>query len=255
MRIRIALLSFMITLIFIGPAFSDAQDEARSLFYRGNAHYSEEKFEEAVGDYESALGLGFESGPLYYNLGNAYFKNGDLGKAILNYLRARRLTPRDADLKSNLDYARSLIKGGVIVPGRNWFEKTFFKVAYSFSLHESTLMCTILYFAASIFIILAVMARPLRRVCARISWIISVLLVIGLFLFYAQFYKVAVQKEAVVLVKSTDAKFEPFDDATAFFTLNEGECVAVTASEGGWVKVKRPDGRQGWIKESDTEFL
>jgi SH3-like domain-containing protein len=59
----------------------------------------------------------------------------------------------------------------------------------------------------------------------------------------------------VVIARSSGAKFEPFDSATTFFTLNEGEVVSEVASREGWIKIKRIDGKQGWIKRSAVEFL
>jgi len=56
--------------------------------------------------YQSTINQGYESAPLYFNLGNAYFKKGDLGHAVLNYLKARRLDPADEDIAHNLEFAR-----------------------------------------------------------------------------------------------------------------------------------------------------
>ena len=82
-----------------------------------------------------------------------------------------------------------------------------------------------------------------------------ILLIISLSLFSVQFYKTVVQKEAVAIVNTVDSKFEPLEDATTFFVLNEGESVTVIASKKGWLKIRRPDNKQGWVKESDIEFL
>ena len=104
--------SFLIILLFFSIlAKSTAQDaiQLNTLFFQGNSFYQEERYSEAVKAYEQLVAMGVKSGPLYYNLGNAYFRIGTKGKAILNYERALQLLPRDADVKSNLDYARSLV--------------------------------------------------------------------------------------------------------------------------------------------------
>lgn len=255
MKIKLSLLFLLLALIFPGGGICDELNQARLLFYQGNTRYSEEKFEQAIADYEKVLSLGFESGPLYYNLGNAYFKRGLLGKAILNYLRAQRLMPADADLKSNLTYVQSLIDNKTPAPEQKWFIRTFSGLAQIFTLDRITLITTILYFVLSIVVIFAILKRDLRKKIVYLSILISTLLVVSLSLFFIQFYNTVLQKQAVVIISKVEAKFEPFDDATRFFTLYEGETVVVTTTRKDWVKVKRIDGKKGWIKKTDIELL
>lgn len=254
MKIKILISLALLLLIFATTAFSDGENKAQALFYRGNMHYSEEKFEQAISDYEGALNLGFVSGPLYYNLGNAYFKDGQLGRAVLNYLRAKRLIPGDADLNSNLAYARSFIKGGIIIPDRNWFTEIFFNAAYSFSLEKITLLGSVSYAVLSILLIFVIFTRA-RKIWVYLSILTLILLIVCVSFFSVQFHKVVLKQEAVIVVDRVDSKFEPLDTATTFFMVYEGECITVTASKGEWIKVKRPDGRQGWIKRTDIELL
>jgi tetratricopeptide (TPR) repeat protein len=236
------------------PLYAE-EGEALSLFYEGNVYYSDGNFEEAIHSYEGILDLGRESGALYYNLGNAYFKNGDLGKAILNYLRARRLIPRDADLKSNLDYARSLIKGGVVIPKENWFSRIFLKFTNFFNTDGIVVFGTILYFALSFFIIIAIISRRLKKAFILLSVPLLLFLLLSIFSFRVKFINQVIEKRAVVIAQSAESKFEPLDEATTFFTLNEGESVSVVDSKDEWLKVRRPDDRQGWIKKETVEFL
>ena len=72
-----------------------------------NALYEDGRYEQAARSFQQLVDKGYGDPVLYYNLGNAYFKQGDIGRAILNYLRAERLAPRDDDIRANLDFARS----------------------------------------------------------------------------------------------------------------------------------------------------
>ena len=253
MKIKPILLFLVFIFIFITQSECNTPDQARALFYKGNTYYNEEKFQDAVSQYEQALKSGFESGPLYYNLGNAYFKSGSLGKAILNYSRAKRLMPRDADLISNLTFARSLVKGGVLALQRMFISHLFFTFADLFSLNTLALYSSILYFVLSVLIIFFILMPRLRKIMSYTVVLCAILFIISLSLFSAQYNAIVVQKEAIVVSEKTDSKFEPFADATTFFTLYEGEEVNVVASEKGWVKIQRLDGKQGWVKESDVE--
>jgi tetratricopeptide (TPR) repeat protein len=255
MRIKILFLLLTAVLALTSFAFCMDRDEARSLFYQGNTHYSEEKFDLAIADYEKILAQGIEGGPLYYNLGNAYFKSGSLGKAILNYIRAKRFMPNDADLKSNLKYAQSLIKGGTVAAQRNWFQRLFFGIAGSFSLNGITLFSSVLYFLFCISVGLLILSKnfkkPLAAICAAVFAFFILSSAIFLNRFYDQFYV----REAVVIMESVDSKFEPLDNATTYFSLSEGEIVYVLQSKLYWVKIRRSDNKQGWVKKQYIDLV
>lgn len=250
---KIAFILLAVILIFAGPSYSDGLDDARFEFRQGNINYSAGEYEEAIAHYEQVLSLGFANGPLYYNLGNAYFKGGFLGRAILNYIRAQRLMPKDADLISNLNYARSRIKGGVVSAQRNWFTRKFFDLADSFSLDRITTISLSLYVILSVLIILIILLKGLRKALVYVSVPVAVLLTISASVFIAQLNRTVIRKEAVVVVESADSRFEPLEEATAFFSLSEGESILVVVTKAGWVKVKRLDGKQGWVKKTDIE--
>ena len=75
---------------------------------RGNQAYEAGEYGTAVEAYEAVNSAGFTSAGLEFNLGNAYFKTGDLARSILHWERALSLSPGDADTRANLELARSL---------------------------------------------------------------------------------------------------------------------------------------------------
>jgi tetratricopeptide (TPR) repeat protein len=75
-------------------------------FEQANRFYEDKDYPSAIRLYENILAQGRESAGVYFNLGNAYFKAGDLGHAVLNYLKAERLHPSDPDIQANLEFAR-----------------------------------------------------------------------------------------------------------------------------------------------------
>ncbi len=99
------------SMFFTGQAFGQARDnkEPNQIFYQANASYEQKDYAKALENYNRILGMGLESGALYYNIGNSFFKMGKMGYAILFYEKARRFIPQDSDLRANLTYARSLI--------------------------------------------------------------------------------------------------------------------------------------------------
>ena len=98
----------LIAFFVISPV--SANDEALSRFVSGESSYKDKEYRKAIEQYEMIIKDGQESGQIYYNLANSYFKNGDYGKAVLNYERAKRLMPRDSDVDYNYNYVLNLVK-------------------------------------------------------------------------------------------------------------------------------------------------
>ncbi len=97
-----------LSVLLIGPYSAKASNNdntAQEWFFEANRAYKSDQYREAAEGYLNLVEKGFKSGHLYYNLGNAYFRLGDLGKAILYYEKARLLIPRNDDLRFNLSHA------------------------------------------------------------------------------------------------------------------------------------------------------
>ena len=95
-------LAVLLTSLTVISAQADIADD----FTAANKSYQDKDFAAAIEMYQSIENKGLESASLYFNLGNAYFKNGDLGHAVLYYMRAQRLAPGDDDIRHNLEFAR-----------------------------------------------------------------------------------------------------------------------------------------------------
>ena len=98
--------------------------EENEFFDRGNTYYEQEEYNNAIDEYKKIIAGGEVYGPLYFNLANAYFKKGELGKAIVNYERAEIFIPRDADLNANLKFAVELVNGKKIPQKGIWAWRT-----------------------------------------------------------------------------------------------------------------------------------
>lgn len=225
---------------------------AERIFYKANDLYEAGKYDEAVEAYLKLVREGKESGNLYYNLGNSYFKTGLLGKAVLYYEKARRLMPRDGDLEANYKHALSFTEGTLRETDRVWFLRFIYNTFEQFSLNEITILLSSIFLFIFITMVIGIYSRARRPV------IISALIL--LFLFSAAFIALCERmdllgKEAVVMIKSTDAKFEPFNRATTHFTLYEGMKARVILRKRGWDKIQRPDGKAGWVESSVIEFI
>ncbi len=255
MKIKSTVLIFLFVFMLSINLNAAGPKEARALFYEGNDCYIKADYTKAIATYEKALGLGHESGPFYYNLANAYFKDKQLGKAIVNYLRAQKIMPKDADLKSNLYYAESFIKNRTIKPKQAWHRRALLNINETISLDGITLITTILYLLLAIMVIGFILRKSLNNILKYSIFAVGALLTISLILFFIQFQNTVFKEKAVIIVEFSDSKFEPFKEATTFFTLGEGESVFISKTKDNWYKILRVDGRQGWVRKSDIELL
>src|SRR4030067_3096290 len=93
-------------ILLLGVVGSNAQENSLGLFQKANRFYDSGNFNSAIQSYHQLLDKGIKEATVYYNLGNAYFKARQLGKAILYYRKALKLAPRDKDIKTNLNFSR-----------------------------------------------------------------------------------------------------------------------------------------------------
>src|ERR1051325_497601 len=110
----LGILLFVLFALILGRGLWAAESN-RSQFDQANRLYEEGKFGDAISLYGAILKAGRVSSGLLFNLGNAYFKNGEIGRAIYNYRRAQALAPRDPDVQANLRFARDRIAGAASV--------------------------------------------------------------------------------------------------------------------------------------------
>jgi len=183
----ISVLSFVF--LFEGSYLTEAfaRDNAADTFFRANKEYSagqkamaERKKEDAVGKFEQAVGLyeqllesGFINGQLYYNLGNAYYRLGMPGKAIMYYRRAEELLPRDADIKANINLLkRDFVDRDTIGQAPEILKVACFWYFY-LNLNEIT--------ALTIYIYLALIASILSIIFLRVQWLKKIIIIFVLF--------------------------------------------------------------------------
>lgn len=244
------ILTAMFYLLFIPAALADSSS-ARDLFRAGNDFYEKGDYKAAIKEYSGILDMGYESGALYYNLGNSYFKDGELGEAVLNYKRAGKLMPRDSDLESNYRYVLSLLTSHAPEKPKILPLRLFEKLALSFTVNELAIFLSLLFFILAALVLSHLYFNRVKR---YFTAAVAGLLILSAFdaaLLAEKLTRMAA--EAVVVSKEADAKFEPFERATTHFTLHEGSPVLILDSKPPWRKVKRPDGKIGWVESSDLE--
>ncbi len=246
------ILLYTILVMMAGSVFAE---DAR--FIKANELFTDAKFLEAANAYEEILNSGVESGEVYYNLGNAYYKTGNLPKAILNYERALLMLPHDKDIRYNLEMANTQITDKLETVDE------FFMITWYHNFKNSTksdtwALISILAFIVSITSIAFFLFSSTKGI-KQISFFLSIILfLISLisFNFSAnQKDKLTNRSSAIIFTPSVTIKSSPSASGTELFILHEGTKVRVIEKVSDWYRIQISDGNEGWAPEKSMEVI
>ena len=244
-----------LVLIFFSIFFFDyswAKTGVNPLFNEANSFYKQNKYDEAITAYEKIIRQGLGSGNLYYNLGNSYFKKGLLGKAVLNYERAKAFIPSDSDLKSNYEYALSAAGVSSALSG-HWFLLWLDRLFEGLGFNALTIFVSVVYALFFLFLMLNMFFNSWHKFSKPLLW---VLILLGVLAALSLQRRITwLNKGAVVISKEAEAKFEPTENATTYFKLTEGSRLEIIESSMNWDKIKRLDGKIGWVNKANIENI
>lgn len=233
-------------------------DSREHLFEQGNRFYQDAEYQAALDSYWAVLDSGYENAELYHNLGNCYFKVGELGRAVLSYERALRLRPGDEDSQSNLALTRTLLADEITPMPRFWLLRLldwWLLLVPRAVLWTLTGSLYVLALAALIVRLLLTEYRP-RLWSARLAVVCGFLaLILGLTAAGSQWTTFGTT-EAIILVDSVSVKSAPSDDSgLEIFTIHEGTKVRVDQQSGEWAEIVVLDGQVGWVKLKTLEVI
>lgn len=237
-------LTIVLVMLFVGSVFAQG-----ALFQEGNKFYEAKEYDKAIDSYSKILDQNIESADLYFNLGNAYFKNGDLGHAILNYLKAKRLAPSDQAIIHNLEFAQRFssvqMEGVELNPVSSFLESLVDGYTLNF-----------LAWVSSIIFILFVLSLILRFgfgyniASVRSGLVISLILFViisGLTTFkYRNDY---LTRRAVVIAEQPDVYTGASEQSDVELEAAPGLIVEILSESSEFYNVLFENKRRGWIKK------
>jgi tetratricopeptide (TPR) repeat protein len=239
-------------------ASSRALSAQGELFEQANQLYQREDFQGAIDAYEAVLASGWESAAVHYNLGNAYFRVGELGRSILEWERALALSPGDADALANLELARSLTVDAVQPLPRFWL---FDVVSWWVWLIPRGLLLGLVG-AAWVAVAGGAVLRTLARGAEASRWGMRiavasavVALVLGANVAVREL-GIAQPERAVILADAVPVRAAPADaDDLTLFEIHEGTRVRIDRRAGEWAEIVLEDGKVGWVPAEVLEAI
>src|SRR6266702_1247677 len=238
-----SLLAFLLCVIltFSVLAQSDAD------FAKANQDYAQGNFKQAISGYKTLVGSGQWSANLFYDLGNAYFRTGDLGRAILNYERALALERHHPEATAKLQIARDEARALEILP--SWPER-YLQFA---SVNQYSIAAATAFWLAIFAVVTLIFSR--RRSVTVIAMLICCLLVfaaaVGAIFTFDRGSKG--RALAIVTGKDVQARLATADTANSVLALPAGSEIKVLSTRGDWMYAALPNDLRGWIQAKNAE--
>ena len=222
-----------------------------------DTEYQKGNYQQAIRDYEEILKNG-ESAEIYFNLGNAYYRTDNITKAVLNYERARLLSPGDDDINFNLQFARSKTIDK-ITPESEMFFITWYKSLVNFTSVDNWAKTGILCIVMALLLVLLYLFGPqlmLRKIGFFGGLAFFVIFLLSNLFAFQQKQALDNRTGAIIMAPSVNIKKTPAKNSADQFVLHEGTRVdIIDKGMTDWRCIRVGDGREGWIETKAIEEI
>ena len=222
-----------------------------------DTEYQKGNYQQAIRDYEEILKNG-ESAEIYFNLGNAYYRTDNITKAVLNYERARLLSPGDDDINFNLQFARSKTIDK-ITPQSEMFFVTWYKSLVNFTSVDNWAKTGILCIVMALLLVLLYLFGPqlmLRKIGFFGGLVFFVIFLLSNLFAFQQKQALDNRTGAIIISPSVNIKKTPAKNSADQFVLHEGTRVdIIDKGMTDWRCIRVGDGREGWIETKAIEEI
>jgi len=216
-------------LLAVWATSSPGQTDAN--FTNANQEYAQGHFKEAISSYEALVRAGQWSANLFYDLGNAYFRTGDFGRAILNYERALALERHHPEAAANLQIARD--EARALELQQSWLER---HLQFA-SVNQYCIAAAIAVWLAIFAVVILIFARRSIAVYAA----------------YTLERGTDGSALAIVTGKEVQARLATADTANSVLALPAGSEVKILSTRGDWIYAALPNDLRGWIPAKNAE--
>ncbi|MDR1667929.1 MAG: tetratricopeptide repeat protein [Bacteroidales bacterium] len=237
--------------------FSSTVVFGNKTFQKANEAYNQKDYTTAILLYEELISEGYKDAMVYYDLGNAYFKDDQLAKSLLWYERALRLNPGNEDVKHNISFVNQQTIDNIEVQPAFFLKTWFCAVRDLFTVELWAIISIILVCLGciSIALLLILSSARWRMGLFVTACIVVVFAVLSIVFGSLQKGNANRKDEAIIMQKIITVKSTPDVSGTDLFTVHEGIKIQITDKAGSWIEVRFSNGNKGWIKEDAVEII
>jgi tetratricopeptide (TPR) repeat protein len=247
---------YLIVFLFLLPCLTFAADPEITIA-RANKAYTDGFFDNAIELYKSIISAGYESVDIYYNLGNACYKQNDIASAILYYEKAHKLDPGNEDVNFNLKIANTKITDKIEAIPEMFYKRWYRKLIETYSVDKwskTGLVFLCLGLIAGLFYFVS------RTLIIRKTgfWLGIVFILISLFSFlfaWQSYDDIMHRKEAIIFTPTVTIKSSPDEKSVDLFVLHEGAKVELIDNIGTWYEIRIANGSVGWLDASAIQRI
>ncbi len=223
--------------------------------------YRNENFAESIKLYEAQVAKGKltnrESAQLYYNLGNAYFRDSQIAKSIVNYERALLLNPGDSDIRHNLRFAKTRIEDKIDSADNFFINKWISSIQNLYNANSWTIIgigfFLLLIIAIGVYMVSSLIS--LRKISFYSGLVLLALVIIANVFAFKQKHKITNRSTGIVMSASVSIYTSPDAHSQELFRLHEGAKVNVKREEGRWIEIVIANGSVGWLQKKNVEII
>ncbi len=244
-------------LILLIPYLCYADSGADNMFGTANSLYAKRQFKQAQAAYLQLITSGYQSEALYYNMGNASYKAGDIASALLYYEKARKLSPGDEAINFNISLANSKTVDRADQAPELFLSRWWHSVLLATSGTALAVISLLLFLIASGSLILYLFAVSFKvkkysfftAVVLFITGIISIIIASG----QASYFNA--HKEAIVFESAAAIKNLPASGGPTVSEIHSGTKVRIISGNKNWLKIRLLNGHEGWIRANNVKEI
>ena len=241
-----------IILIFLGTIFA-VSGNINLHYENGLDAYRNNQYELAIQEFETILDNNWDSPELYYNLGNAYYRNGNTSGSVWAYESCLRLSPTYTDAEYNLKLANLKVKDRVDLPDPPIYLKWYMGIKEHFT---PSIWINLTLFILLLLSLLVAVSRILSVVSLNyISGIFSTLFFVSLFFTLHSIWTENSINQGIIYYSAVEARSEPNTFSARLFEVHEGLKVSVNQTSENWVEIELLDGKSGWVENHQIRLI